>query len=141
MFIQLSQLIAQANLSGIHLMLRPIGEGKLSVLVATESTDFRANNPALKAALAQPLNVQGNVTELDDTFSQALQHFIDSYVEHGMTNNVDDVTQGHSDAEQAQESDTDAQVNDDDEKGDVAQEPAPLNENTIITADDEPDFF
>ena len=59
MFIELAQMIAQASLSGVHLMVRPLAEGKLSVMVATESDTLRAENPALKAALAQPLNHGG----------------------------------------------------------------------------------
>jgi len=140
MFIQLSQMLTQANLSGVHLMIRPLGEGKLSVMVATESEGFKADNPALKAALAQPLNVQGLATDLGEGFETALQQFIDTYCEAHSTTNIDDVSQGHTKAaSDAKKATAKAETNG--ETNAVTQEDSTTDEvpedETIISGDDE----
>lgn len=144
MFIQLSQMLTQANLSGVHLMIRPLGEGKLSVMVATESDGFKADNPALKAALAQPLNVQGLATDLGEGFDTALQQFIDTYCETHSTSNVDDVSQGHVQAASGANKNTIEADTTSETKGEtnaVTQEYSPIDAvpegEALISGDDE----
>jgi len=89
MFITLSQMIAKANLSGITLMIRPTGQGRLSVTLCTESTDWKADDPNLKAALAQPLNIEGEVVEIEDKILSDLNQYSESFVRGAIASNAD----------------------------------------------------
>lgn len=137
MFIELAQMIAQASLSGVHLMVRPLAEGKLSVMVATESDTLRAENPALKAALAQPLNIRGDATQLDEDFQTVLNNFIASYTDAAISSNQAAVSDAHAAATAAAPAPaTAATVADSD--SDQADD-AVVSDNTIIT--DETELF
>lgn len=138
MFIQLSQLISQAGLSGMHLMIRPLSEGKISITLSTESGNGSVDNPALKSALAQPLHVQGTVTELDETFSTALNDFIESYTEHSVSNNTQEVIQGHASGAEAvaPKTPSTATAKTEGETPKMNADTSDLAETDIITADE-----
>lgn len=91
MFTLLNQLITKANLSGITLMVRPTGQGRLSITICTESTDWKAEEPKLKAALSQPLNIEGEVTQLADQIQSDLAQFSESFVQAVISTNVSTV--------------------------------------------------
>jgi PRTRC genetic system protein E len=88
MFELLSQMITKANLSGVTLMIRPSGQGRLSVTLCTESTDWKAEDPSLKAALSQPLNIEGNVLEIQSKMLSDLSQYSESFVRGAIESNV-----------------------------------------------------
>lgn len=135
MFILLSQLINKANLSGMHLMIRPMNDGQLQVIVATESTEFKAEDPALKAALAQPLSVQGSVTNIDSLLTQSLTAFCESYTEVAQLTSVDDVVKGHNEAKGKAKAKADKSSNE------TNTAPAAPSAAESQDDDDDPDLF
>ncbi len=91
MFDLLSQLITKANLSGMTLMVRPTGLGRLSVTICTESTHWTAEDPILKAALAQPLNIEGELMEIETKIRDNLSQYSQSFVRASISSNADSV--------------------------------------------------
>jgi hypothetical protein len=91
MFIQLSQMLVQANLSGLHLMVRPTGEGKIQIAMSSESTHWQAENPKLKAALAQTLVIETSAIDMQDEFTHALTELSDTYVQARTVSNASTV--------------------------------------------------
>lgn len=143
MFIQLSQMLQQANLSGVHLMIRPLSQGKISIAMSTESTNWQSENPHLKAALAQTLVIESSALDMQDELSTALDEISDAYVNaHTVSNaktikgNVERATIDASPSTDANnESDDDAVSNSDSENDQIA------DDMTIGKAADDSDLF
>lgn len=91
MFTLLSQMITKANLSGVTLMVRPTGNGRLSLVLCTESTNWQADDEKLKAALSQPLCIEGDVTELENQILTDLNQYSESFVRGAIASNADRV--------------------------------------------------
>jgi len=87
----MSQMITKANLSGITLMVRPTGHGRLSVTLCAESTDWKAEDQNLKAALSQPLNIEGDVVEIENKILSDLNQYSESFVRGAIASNADSV--------------------------------------------------
>jgi len=88
MFIQLSKLIIDANLSGIHLMIRPSSDGRLSVVVSSEMGEGEVKDDKLRAALAQALSVEGSASDLDSEFMTYFNQFSASYTQANIASNA-----------------------------------------------------
>lgn len=95
MFALLSQMITKANLSGITLMVRPTGQGRLSVVICAESTDWKADDQNLKAALTQPLVIEGEVMALEEQLLNDLATYSESFVRAVVSSNVNKVSAAH----------------------------------------------
>lgn len=118
MFALLSQMIAKANLSGMTLMVRPTGQGRLSVVICAESTDWKADDQNLKAALTQPLVIEGEVMALEEQLLNDLTTYSESFVRAVISSNASKVSAAHDAATattpaQAEDGDETATDNDD----------------------------
>lgn len=95
MFSLLSQMITKANLSGMTLMVRPTGQGRLSVVICAESTDWKADDQQLKAALTQPLVIEGEVMALEEQLVSDLATYSESFVRAVVSSNASKVSAAH----------------------------------------------
>lgn len=95
MFTTLSQMITKANLSGVTLMVRPSGTGRLSVVICAESTDWKADDQELKAALTQPLVIEGEVVGLETQLLNDLSNHSGSFVRAALSSNAHTVSAAH----------------------------------------------
>ncbi|HAR55537.1 MAG TPA: hypothetical protein DCR58_01990 [Idiomarina baltica] len=101
MFSLLSQMITKANLSGMTLMVRPTGQGRLSVVICAESTDWKADDANLKAALTQPLVIEGEVMALEEQLISDLATHSESFVRAVVSSNASKVSAAHDAAASA----------------------------------------
>lgn len=92
MFVEISQLITKASLSGLHLMIRPVGEGKVSVILSTEKSNIAPSDTKLQQALSQNICVEGSVTELDESFISSLLQFGENFNAPSVKTNVSQAT-------------------------------------------------
>lgn len=111
MFALLSQMITKANLCGMTLMVRPTGQGRLSVIICAESTDWKADDQNLKAALTQPLVIEGEVMALEEQLLNDLASYSESFVRAVVSSNASKISAAHD----AATATTSAQVDDGDE--------------------------
>ncbi|OES24117.1 hypothetical protein [Alteromonas macleodii] len=140
LFIQLSQLIHEAKLSGVHLMIRPAGEGQLSVTLSVEDANLGGGNPELKKALAQPLHSTGAVTELDASVPESLKGFIESFTYVVNQSNEAAVTEGHSKAAPQNTAKTEDEATTEDADTSADTDGDNQDDDELITADDNEDI-
>lgn len=124
MFSKLSQLITKASLSGLHLMIRPEGEGRISVILSVEKSGMKAVDEKLQQVLSQNICIQGNVTELEETFINSIMQFAENFSAPSAQSNIGEATKT-----------TQAETHEPAESVDA------LDENEIISNEDEISTF
>ena len=108
MFERFYQFIKDAELKGLHIMISPHHtEGQLCVIVSPESGELRVNNPALKAALSQPLNVIAPSADIDQYLIDAIREFCDTYTTTAVLDNSRALENQHQNAVTANDKNND----------------------------------
>lgn len=103
MFTQLSQIISTASLSGLHLMLRPLGQGKIAIIVSCEKNGLEAKDVKLQEVLSNNLCIEGDVTDLDETFISSLVQYSEIFEIEKIKTNIGEITENVEEINSVQE--------------------------------------